>query len=114
MSRVAIGFALGVATVAIVAAIVWQTTYSREARIEAAYESCIRQFGGKPEGPKGSAGSAPNDRAAGMAESLGKAMQDLVKGVTAGMSSAVCGAVREACRSDFEGAVCQNALAGFQ
>ena len=88
--------------------------FSREARIDAAYESCIRQFGGKPEGPKGSAGSPPNGRANGMAESLGKAMQDLVKGVTAGMSSAVCGAVREACRSDFEGAVCQNALAGFQ
>lgn len=114
MSRIAFGFAIVVAVVAVVGAIVWQAKYSREARVEAAYESCIRQFGGRHDAPKGSAASEPNGPATVTADSLGKSMQDLVKGVTAGMSGAVCGAVREACRADFEGAVCQNALAGFQ
>ncbi len=84
-----------------------------EARIESAYESCIRQFGGsapaqRPGVAPSRGGSDPT-----LGESIGNAMQDLVKGVTAGMSGAVCGAVRAACRADFDGAVCQNALAGF-
>jgi hypothetical protein len=45
---------------------------------------------------------------------MSRTMQDLVKGVTAGMTGAVCGAVRDACNADFDGAVCQNALAGFK
>ena len=112
-SRVALRIALAVVAAAIVAAIVWQTNYSRDARIERAYESCIRQFGGsapaqRPGVAPSRGGSDPT-----LGESIGNAMQDLVKGVTAGMSGAVCGAVREACRADFDGAVCQNALAGF-
>lgn len=114
MSRVAIGFALGVAAAAVAGAIAWQTTYSREARIEAAYESCMVRFGGKSGPGKDADVPAQGDRAGGAAESVGKAMQDLAKGVTASMSGAVCGALREACRTDFEGVVCQNALAGFR
>ena len=115
-SGVVLRIGVAAAALAAVAAIVWQANYSREARIERAYESCIRQFGGAPPASKAGAAPAtsPNDPGAGLAESLGKARQDLVKGVTAGMSGAVCGAVREACRSDFDGAVCQNALAGFR
>ncbi len=104
-----------VAAAAIAGAIVWQTRYSREAQIERAYEACIRQFGG-PAPRQASAGTA-NASATGdgapLGESIGKAMEDLVRGVTAGMSGAVCGAVREACRADFDGAVCRNARAGF-
>ena len=96
--------------VAIVGWLVWQKEYSREARIERAYASCMKQFGGADA--KTPAKAPPAD--ATLAESLGKAMQDLVKGVTAGMSGAVCGALRDACRADFEGAVCQNALSGFK
>jgi hypothetical protein len=105
------------AAIAIAAAIGWQREYSREARIERAYASCMRQFGGAapsraaPARPVGSPGAnAPDPR---FADSLDQAMQDLVKGVTAGMSGAVCGAVRDACQADFDGAVCRNALAGF-
>jgi hypothetical protein len=106
---------LVVVVVAIVAAIVWERGYSREARIEHAYASCMKQFGGAaPQRPAAAASGAPAASEATLAESLGKAMQDLVKGVTAGMSGAVCGAVREACQADFDGAVCQNALAGFK
>ena len=100
------------AVVAVIAWIVWQHEYSREARIERAYASCMKQFGGAPDPKAAKAPPPPAD--ATLAESLGKAMQDLVKGVTAGMSGAVCGAVRDACRADFDGAVCQNGLAGFK
>jgi hypothetical protein len=30
------------------------------------------------------------------------------------MSEAVCGALRDACRADFDGVVCRNAIAGFR
>ena len=99
------------AVVAIVAWLVWDREFSREARIERAYASCMKQFGGTPEANAPAGAPAPPTT---LADSLGKAMQDLVKGVTAGMSAAVCGGVRDACRTDFEGAVCQNALAGFR
>ena len=95
--------------VAVVAGIVWQRGYSQEARIAHAYDACIKRFGGKASAP---AAPAPVDPT--LADALGKAMQDLVRGVTAGISDAVCGQVRDACRADFDGAVCQNALAGFK
>lgn len=110
-------FVVLVVVLAIIAVVFWQRGYSREARIERAYASCMKQFGGgAPERPASSAtpsaaASAPTPT---LADSLGQAMQDLVKGVTAGMSGAVCGAVRDACQADFDGAVCQNALAGFK
>jgi len=106
---------LAVVAAGVAGAIVWQTQFSREAQIERAYDACIRQFGG-PAPRQASAGTA-NASATGdgapLGESIGKAMEDLVRGVTAGMSGAVCGAVREACRADFDGAVCRNARAGF-
>ena len=71
--------------VAIVGWLVWQREFSREARIERAYAACMKQFGGAPEAK--APATVPPD--ATLAESLGKAMQDLVKGVTAGMSGAV-------------------------
>ena len=107
---------LAVVAAGVAGAFVWQTQFSREAQIERAYESCLRQFGGNAvrQATPGrtetvAAGSGPT-----LTDSLGKAMEDLVRGVTAGMSGAVCGAVREACKTDFEGAVCRNALAGFR
>ena len=100
------------AVAAVVAWVLWDREFSREAKIERAYASCMKQFGGIPE-TKTAAPAAPATETT-LADSLGQAMQDLVKGVTKGMSGAVCGAVRDACRSDFEGAVCRNALAGFK
>jgi hypothetical protein len=97
--------------VAILVAVVWQRELSPEARIARAYDVCMKRFGGKADARAPAAAPAPVDPV--LADSLGKAMQDLVRGVTAGMSGAVCGAVRDACRADFDGAVCQNALAGF-
>jgi hypothetical protein len=101
-----------VVVVAIVAAILWQREYSREARIEHAYASCMKQFGGTAA--PGTAPKATDTPDPTLAESMSRTMQDLVKGVTAGMTGAVCGAVRDACNADFDGAVCQNALAGFK
>lgn len=94
--------------VAIAAAVVWQRHYSAEARIAHAYDACMKRFGGNAA----PAPALPADATA--ADSLGKAMQDLVRGVTAGMSGAVCSGLRDACRADFDGMVCQNALAGFK
>jgi hypothetical protein len=96
--------------VAIAAGLGWRHAHSEEARIARAYDACMKRFGGQSATPPAS--PAPADATA--AESIGKAMQDLVRGVTANMSGAVCGGVRDACRADFDGAVCQNALAGFK
>ena len=91
--------------------LVWDREFSRDAQIERAYASCMKQFGGNPDAKAAAPAPPPGTT---FADSLGKAMQDLVKGVTSGMSAAVCGGVRDACRADFEGAVCRNALAGFK
>ena len=99
------------AAVAVVAWFVWDREFSREARIERAYASCMKQFGGAGDAKAAAPAVAPDGT---LADSLGKAMQDLVKGVTSSMSSAVCGGVRDACRADFDGAVCRNALSGFK
>ncbi|CAG0959884.1 hypothetical protein BURK1_00658 [Burkholderiales bacterium] len=114
MRRALARIALVVLAVAIVASIAWQQVYSNEARIEHAYATCMSQFGGAARAPAAAPATEAGVPGATMAESLGKAMTDLAKGVTAGMSAAVCGAVRDACRADFDGAVCQNALAGFR
>ena len=98
--------------VAVVAGIVWQREYSQDARIAHAYDACMKQFGGTADKQPPAAAPAKVDPT--LADSLGKAMQDLVRGVTAGMSVSVCGTVRDACHADFDGAVCQNALAGFK
>ena len=99
---------------AIVAAIAWQRFYSHEAQIERAYGACMAQFGGPTPAPKGASAPVDAGRSASAADALGKAIQDLARGVTAGMSGAVCGAVRDACHADFDGVVCRNALAGFR
>lgn len=99
---------------AIVAAIAWQRLYSHEAQIERAYQACIAQFGGTAPAAKSPAAPAGANESASAADALGKAIQDLARGVTAGMSGAVCGAVRDACHADFDGVVCRNALAGFR
>ena len=97
--------------VAVVAGIVWQREYSQDARIARAYDACMKQFGGAVDKSPPAAPAAVDPT---LADSVGKAMQDLVRGVTAGMTGAVCGGVRDACRADFDGAVCRNALAGFK
>lgn len=102
------------AIVAIVAAIAWGRYTSREAKIERAYEACMAQLGASTSAPAAAtppSAAAPSTSAA---DALGKAMGDLVRGVTAGMSGAVCGAVRDACHADFDGVVCRNAIAGFR
>lgn len=109
--RIAIAVVIGAA---IAAAIVWHRYYSQEAEIQRAYEACMAQFGGAKETPKGSAATTKPGEPPTAADALGKAMQDLVRGVTAGMSGAVCGAVRDACHADFDGVVCRNAIAGFR
>lgn len=98
---------------AIVAALAWQHYHSKEARIERAYDACMAQFGGSTAARPSDAGAAGPTTPPTAADALGKAMQDLVRGVTSGMSGAVCGAVRDACRADFDGVVCRNAIAGF-
>lgn len=108
--RILVAIVVGVA---IVAAIAWQRLYSQEARIERAYHACMARFGANRDVAGGAGSSAAASQAPDV-NGLDKAMQDLVHGVTAGMSKAVCGAVRDACRADFDGIVCRNAIAGFR
>ena len=78
--------ALAVVAACVAGAIVWQTQFSREAQIERAYESCLRQFGGNALGQATPGRTEPVAAGSGPAltDSLGKAMEDLVRGVTAG------------------------------
>ncbi len=71
--------------------------------VEVAYEKCLARVSEEmtPATPNANAGAAE------------KAMADAVKSMGAAMGSTVCDAIRTACRSDRDSAICKAALAQF-
>jgi hypothetical protein len=106
-------YLLVVGIVAIVGYLIWHQRYSQEARIDTAFNSCMKQFGAKTEPAKSAAsGKAPevSDPATALAKGLGDAMTSIVQG----FGGTVCGAVKDTCAKDFNGPVCQTALDKFK
>lgn len=105
--------ALAVVGVALVAVVLWRQFMSRDARIERAYEACMASFASAAPATA-SPQLPPSDATAAFAQSLGKAMTELVAGMTAGVSGTLCGALRDQCRANFDGAVCRAGLERFR
>jgi len=98
--------------VAVVGWLVWERHFSRDARIESAHRACMSAFGGNADAGDGA--KAPpakgNDAAAAIAQGVADALTSMRQGV----GGAMCGAVRDACTRDFDGSICQAALARYR
>lgn len=105
--------ALAVFGAAFVAVVLYRQFVSRDARIERAYEACMKSFAATPPAPSAAAPAPASDPLGALAQSLGQTMTELVAGVTAGMSGAICGALRDRCKADFDGAICRAGLERF-
>jgi len=101
-----------VIVVAVVGWLVWERHFSRDARIDAAYRTCMKSFGGEA-GTNGGA-TAPPAKADDPAAAIAKGMSDAMTSVLQGVGGAMCGAVRDSCRRDFDGSICQAALARYR
>jgi hypothetical protein len=101
-----------VIVVAVVGWLVWERHFSRDARIDTAYRTCMKSFGGEADA-NGSA-KAPPAKGDDPAAAIAKGMSDAMTSVLQGVGGAMCGAVRDACRRDFDGSICQAALARYR
>jgi hypothetical protein len=70
----------------------WTHYFSRDAKIERAFQSCVSKM------------NAGVDQ--GKVKSTDEAMASMMKGI----GGAMCGMIKEACKQDFNGPVCQAAI----
>jgi hypothetical protein len=90
---------------------VWQLYFSREAEIRAIHGACIKEFADANAkvrsglGPGATSGTA----AGSVASSIGDTVGRWLDGMTGGASDAVCGTIRDACTTDFDGRICTTA-----
>ena len=81
---------------------VWQQFLSRDAQIRAIHAACVKEFSATGAKLK----SGVETSAEGFAKSLGDSVAKWLEGAAAGIGDAVCGTVRDACASDFDGRIC--------
>jgi hypothetical protein len=77
----------------------WSHYFSREAKVERAYQSCVSKMSAGIEKAKGSA-----------SQSGDKNMQEAMNSMMQGIGDAMCGMIKEACKQDYNGQVCQAAI----
>jgi hypothetical protein len=102
-----------VVSVAAISYFVWNHYFSHGARIERSYAACVSKLNaGMNEATAGINTKIPsgNDPSAALAKGMGDAMTSMVQGMTSAMGGASCGLIREACKQDFDGPLCQAAL----
>jgi hypothetical protein len=102
--------ALVVVIVVVLGWLVWERHFSRDARVDRMHAACMREFGGATDDSP----TAPDARAGkddGPAAAIAKGAADALTSLRQGVGSAVCGMARDACKRDYDGQVCQAALA---
>jgi hypothetical protein len=102
--------ALIVVIVVVLGWLVWERHFSRDARIGRMHAECMREFGASADDST----RAPDARAgkdSDPASAIVKGAADAMTSLRQGVGSAVCGMARDACRRDYDGQVCQAALA---
>ena len=93
---------------------VWQQFFSRDVEIEAVHRACMAEFAaGKAKADAGAPTSPaklpPGDSGSGIVKGLSEGVSRMLEGMSSGMGETVCGTVRDACRSDFDGRLCAAA-----
>ena len=87
----------------------WSHYFSRSARIERAYQACLSNLNAGVDQAKTNiraqtpGGSDPSS-------AMAKGMSDAMASMLQGMSGAMCGMIKDSCKQDFDGPVCQAAL----
>jgi len=93
---------------------IWERFFSHGAQIEAMHRACLAGFAAgrdrvKSEIDKGAEAVPRADPAAGVAKELAVGLGKVIDKVAGGVGEATCDALREACRLDFDGALCRKA-----
>lgn len=102
-----------VVIVAVLGYLVWERHFSRDARIESAFNACMKELGASTESAKPDTGTSTQkgtDPAASIAKGVGDALTSMLQG----MGGAMCGALKDTCTRDFDGPICQSALKRYQ
>jgi hypothetical protein len=90
---------------------VWSHYFSRAGRVERAYAACVSKFSvadtSADNSGRASCGSDPSEA---LAKGMSDAMKSMVQGMSGAMGGATCGLIKEACKQDFDGPLCQAAL----
>ena len=89
--------ALG-AALAGIAFYAWQQWFSREAQVRAIHASCVKEVADASAKLKG-----------GVGKGVGDAATRWLDGAAGEMSESLCGTVRDACTSNFDGRICTAA-----
>jgi hypothetical protein len=85
----------------------WQQMSSRDARIDSLHRACMAEFAEVAARMK--AGVQPGDGTSGIVKGLSESLGKVLEGMSGDVSDAVCAAVRDACRDDFDGRICTAA-----
>jgi hypothetical protein len=105
-----------VAVILLAGGLVWHKLFSKEARIEAAYQACMRQVGATAESvrigppPQAAPPAKAESAAAGIVQGVDQIMQASIHGV----GGAMCGTIRSSCGENFQGDFCQTALRQYK
>lgn len=91
---------------AVLGYLVWERHFSPSARIEAAYNACMKEFGASADRAKAGTEPKRNDPASAIAKGMSDALTSMVQGV----SGALCGKLRDTCTNNYDGMLCQAAL----
>jgi hypothetical protein len=84
----------------------WQQFHSRNAQIASLHRACIAEFADSAARMK--AGVQPGDASSGIVKGLSESLKAL-EGMSEGIGDTLCGALRDACRNDFDGRICTAA-----
>jgi hypothetical protein len=104
---------LVVVIVVVLGYLVWERHFSRAARIESAFNACMKELGASTEKAKPDTGTA-TQKGSDPATSIAKGAGDALTSMLQGMGGAMCGALKDTCTKDFEGQICQAALKRYQ
>ena len=85
----------------------WQQFHSRGAQIDSVHRACVAEF--TETAAKLKAGVQPDEATSGIAKGLSESLGKFLESMSDGMGDTVCGALRDACRNDFEGRICTAA-----
>ncbi len=77
--------------------------FSPAAQIESMHRACLAEFA------EATAKLKPGDAGPALFKGLSESLGRMLESVSGGMSGAVCGALRDACRDDFDGRICAAA-----
>jgi len=104
---------LVVISVAAVGYFVWNHHFSHPARIERAYAACVSKLSAGMNAATADINAkipSGNDPAAALAKGMGQTMTSMMQGMSDAMGGVTCGLIRDTCKQDFDGPICQAAL----